>query len=697
MYGGAILQGILGFWVRHREINKLRKLGQVGLKAMLHAWFGRGLIALGLAQIPLGLFVYGSPLVFFIIYAVFMFLIFVAWFILEYVHNRRLAMYQPAPGGTNGTGANIPNGGVASVRGGARSEGSSHHRHGRHQSHSGISYTEMTESTHPAATTVTTGTFDTRTSFDGAGTEYVSTGGFGNDHNHSNMPASPKMSRLNRLSQSLGNRFRRGVNSLEGRVIGGTPISLDASTRPATGSTANRMSGPGGLHAPPSTNRAGLAVVGGRIAAVGDLDQHHFRRTAGNDPLRDSSSGRRPGGTSELPGSSVMPVNTSGGTTTGNTSEISPVSPVSSAYVQMPPIPRPQSEVSSQSSDRPGAKYAGGHLFSPLLPPIKQHRSNQSQDTTMPPSPLGDAYQSDDDKYPRNSGGGNRYPPLLPPATTNPPRVPLPMPPEPHPSSSKRSRSHNRAPSDTSTQPDAVIRIPLHRNSDTINIPAGELIRNNLPQGEQPQVSVQVKVDRLGRSVTVRRLPEDEASLVRQVRQRERAQKAEERERAIDAAVAAGKRRSDPVSPPTASGSGGGGAGGAIPLPPPPPPPLPPLAKASASTPLRMPAPYRRHSYSESDDDYTSDEAGYARGGGAPIGIGGSAVGADSRVSGIGRESVVSAGAQTDEAEAEEKIRERRRKKRREERKEGGLTSAELHGGTYYGGGTGGSGGVEWT
>ncbi|KAF8442723.1 hypothetical protein BGX38DRAFT_1314084 [Terfezia claveryi] len=715
LYGGVLVQGGFGVFLRATEANKLRKLGQVGFKSMLHMWFGRGLWLLGLAQIPLGLYLYGSPLVFFIIYSALTFLLFLFYFIFEYVSNWRTAKYQMAPG-------HPP---VSSVRGGEgrTSDSSPRYHHGRSNSHSGISYTEMTETTHPApTTTITPGTFDSRASYDGQeGTEFLSAhdgeGGFGGGrNNHAAMPTTPKMGRLNRLSQSLGNRFRRGVSNLEGRTIGGTtPISIDASTRPSTG---NRNSGIGGLHAPPNNTR--LPPIGGPIAPMGVLDQHAFnnhtyrrrdgRESGPNDPLKDASSQRV-----EIPGQTTTTTGTF--TTNPSTSAVSPVSPVSSGIVQMPPMPRPQSDVSTLSSDRPGAKYAGGHLFSPLLPPIKA--PHKQQDVAMPSSPFGDTYLSDEGPAspppPHQPPKGPKYPPLLP---SQPPRVPLPIPPGPQQAATgaatapRRSRSHNRShdrvPSDTSTQPDAVIRIPLSRNSDTINIPAGQLIRNNLPPGEQPQVSVQVKLDRVGRSVTVRRLPEDEAAIVRQNRQRERAARAEERERAIEQGISA-KRRSLALGG-NGSGGGGGGAGvsevsgattvssGTLPnvLPPPPPPagrsgPAASTAR-TGSSPHRVslpPPPSPHHdAYTDesSEDDYTSDEREYATR--PQAGAGASVV--DSRVSGAGRESVVSA-APTDDAEAEEKIRERRRKKRREERKEGGLTSAELKGagGTYYGRGVG--------
>lgn len=534
-------------------------------------WFGRALWLLGLAQIPLGLYLYGSPLVLFIVYAAITFLLFVIYFVFEYVSNRRTAKYQPAPGGD-----------VGSPRRGAHartSDGSHHSNHRRNQSHSGVSYTEMTETTHPAPT-VTPGTFDTRTSYDGQeGTEFLSQDGgdFGNDVHRHDMPATPKVGRLSAISRHLGSRFRRNVSSLDSHALG-SPISLDASTRPPTGSTTNRISG--GLHAPPN-NRPPLSSIGGQIATVGALDQHHFRRNPNNDPLKDTRPGSNraemPGGGGgglgllpTIPGGQTT-TNTTTNSTTNPSSAVSPVSPAStSAFVQRPQMPRPQSEVSSLSSDRPGAKYAGGHLFSPLLPPLKAPpNTNKQQDTPMPPSPFGDLYTAPDEgpasppphKNPTNQ---TKYTPLLLPS--QPPRVPLPMPPSPHQQTSPRQsrrnnnnnhhNSHDRIPSDTSTQPDAVIRIPLSGHSDTINIPAGELIRNTLPAGEQPQVSVQVKVDRVGRSVTVRRLPEEEAAVVRAARGRERAERARERERGIER-----ERRRSIAAAERGSGGGGGGGG----------------------------------------------------------------------------------------------------------------------------------------
>jgi hypothetical protein len=57
-------------------------------KCQIHQWLGRAVFMLGLAQIPLGLYVYGSPKSLFILYAVCAFMFLASWFILEYLKNR---------------------------------------------------------------------------------------------------------------------------------------------------------------------------------------------------------------------------------------------------------------------------------------------------------------------------------------------------------------------------------------------------------------------------------------------------------------------------------------------------------------------------------------------------------------------------------------------------------------------------------
>ncbi|KAI5310543.1 hypothetical protein KEM55_005620 [Ascosphaera atra] len=59
--------------------------------AMFHRWIGRALALLGLAQIPLGLTLYGSPKALFILYALVVFTLLCLYFLLSYLEERRLA------------------------------------------------------------------------------------------------------------------------------------------------------------------------------------------------------------------------------------------------------------------------------------------------------------------------------------------------------------------------------------------------------------------------------------------------------------------------------------------------------------------------------------------------------------------------------------------------------------------------------
>ncbi|TGZ79136.1 hypothetical protein EX30DRAFT_117577 [Ascodesmis nigricans] len=86
VYVGMIFQLFFGAFVRWRTHKKIRKY--VPLHKMIHQWLGRGVFLLGLAQIPLGLYVYGSPLALFILYAVVVFIFFVIWFICEFLKER---------------------------------------------------------------------------------------------------------------------------------------------------------------------------------------------------------------------------------------------------------------------------------------------------------------------------------------------------------------------------------------------------------------------------------------------------------------------------------------------------------------------------------------------------------------------------------------------------------------------------------
>jgi uncharacterized membrane protein len=69
---------VFGGWVV-RRITKARSL-----RIMIHQWMGRSIALLGIAQIPLGLTLYGSPLYLFILYAVWMFILVILYFILSW-------------------------------------------------------------------------------------------------------------------------------------------------------------------------------------------------------------------------------------------------------------------------------------------------------------------------------------------------------------------------------------------------------------------------------------------------------------------------------------------------------------------------------------------------------------------------------------------------------------------------------------
>jgi len=81
----------------HR-VEKIRKRYHVPLKAMLHHWLGRAIALLGIAQVALGLTLYGSPIFLFVLYTLWVLALLIAYFILEWLHQRRRAQYAPQSG-----------------------------------------------------------------------------------------------------------------------------------------------------------------------------------------------------------------------------------------------------------------------------------------------------------------------------------------------------------------------------------------------------------------------------------------------------------------------------------------------------------------------------------------------------------------------------------------------------------------------
>lgn len=75
-----LVQGILGAWVH----SAWRPRRRISIKAMLHHWLGRAIALLGIAQVALGLTLYGSPKVLFILYALWGFVLLLIYFIRSY-------------------------------------------------------------------------------------------------------------------------------------------------------------------------------------------------------------------------------------------------------------------------------------------------------------------------------------------------------------------------------------------------------------------------------------------------------------------------------------------------------------------------------------------------------------------------------------------------------------------------------------
>lgn len=87
IYVLILFQLIGGWWVHRKE--KMKRRVHEPLKVMFHHWIGRSIALLGLAQIPLGLTLYGSPLALFVLYALAVFALLVIYFVLTHLRERR--------------------------------------------------------------------------------------------------------------------------------------------------------------------------------------------------------------------------------------------------------------------------------------------------------------------------------------------------------------------------------------------------------------------------------------------------------------------------------------------------------------------------------------------------------------------------------------------------------------------------------
>ncbi|KAH6661371.1 hypothetical protein BKA67DRAFT_550988 [Truncatella angustata] len=66
----------------------IRKIRKTSLRIMIHQWFGRTIALLGIAQVPLGLTLYGSPKYTFILFAVWMAFLLLVYFLLSWRHEK---------------------------------------------------------------------------------------------------------------------------------------------------------------------------------------------------------------------------------------------------------------------------------------------------------------------------------------------------------------------------------------------------------------------------------------------------------------------------------------------------------------------------------------------------------------------------------------------------------------------------------
>lgn len=82
IYVLMLIQLIGGAWVRRRMLKT--KSRRLSVKLMLHQWLGRAIALLGIAQVPLGLTLYGSPQFTFVLYTLWMTFLLVLYFILSY-------------------------------------------------------------------------------------------------------------------------------------------------------------------------------------------------------------------------------------------------------------------------------------------------------------------------------------------------------------------------------------------------------------------------------------------------------------------------------------------------------------------------------------------------------------------------------------------------------------------------------------
>ena len=411
----------------------------------LHQWLGRAVFLLGLAQIPLGLYVYGSPKTLFILYAVLAFLFILSWFCLEYLRNR--GWFTHKYGG-------IPDGPARGLP-------------------------EMSEH---QASDIRRPNSDVETGYSRVGMEETPI-------------QTPKKSRFSKMSwfgrrssgrhngETIGIPYDDGVSSID--------TSRAPTVSPAMGGLAP---GPGRSEEIPPVPR--LPTQYGNQHSFGSLPSLDFQQSRHGNPtglkdtvLRDSTTlGPRPGRTPlEMP---------------------EPQIPLSS-HEQYPAPAFGGTPRSSGHSHRTGRSYQ--------QPPGGRFEQ-------MPQSPMsGGGYMEAEDGFVPTQAEGS-------------PGRPLPLPPHRRDRSNDSGGGGGRAPI-AGRSPDAGGQTAVvgegeagRRGAGAGGAPAAPAAAAATAAGGGPNVAVQVKLNPDGKSVTVRRLPAEEAERERRERSRARQERALQRE-----------------------------------------------------------------------------------------------------------------------------------------------------------------------
>ncbi|KAF8536896.1 hypothetical protein BDD12DRAFT_888827 [Trichophaea hybrida] len=424
LYGAMLFQLFFGLFVRWRVNLKIRTAPP--LYKMIHQWLGRAVALLGLAQIPIGLYVYGSPKALFVLYATVTFLFLLSWFILEYLRNR--GWFDTRFGGVSGQPTPVP-------------EMSEHNGEvHRHPSDVEPGYSRVGMDETPIQT--------------------------------------PK--KTSRFSSWFARR-----NSQRGGETIGVPYPYDGTTSMDTSRAPSAQ----------SPAMGGLAPGPGRQGEIPPIPALpvHYENQHSSSSLPSAEFQQRYGNPTGLK-DTVLRDSTTLGPRAGHTplGMPEPQIPQSGQYDQ---YPAPAFEATPQSS---GHSHHTSRSFQ--QPPTGRFEQ-------MPNSPIG-------------SGGyveaENGFVPTL--AEGSPGR-PLPLPP------------HRR---DRST--DSGSRLPIAQSPDQYASEGQTITVGSGAEGSRRQsnVAVQVKLNPDGKSVTVRRLPAEEAERERRERSRARQERALQREMEIE-------------------------------------------------------------------------------------------------------------------------------------------------------------------